>query len=55
MAGDKLNFDQASKITGSRFITMQGDVAKLHRALIQFMLDVHTFENGYESLRTLYR
>ena len=54
MAGDKLNFDQASKITGSRFITMRGEVAKLHRALAQFMLDVHTSENGYEEVYVPY-
>ena len=55
MAGsDKLNFDLASKITGSRFITMRGDVAQLHRALIQFMLDVHTQEHGYEEVYVPY-
>lgn len=53
-AGDKLSFDQASKITGSRFITMRGELAKLHRALIQFMLDVHTTEHGYEEVYVPY-
>jgi seryl-tRNA synthetase len=42
-----LDFDTASKITGSRFNVMRGDVAKLHRALIQFMLDTHCNEHGY--------
>ncbi|MFN3237463.1 MAG: serine--tRNA ligase [Pseudomonadales bacterium] len=53
-SGDKLSFDQASKITGSRFITMRGELAKLHRALIQFMLDVHTTEHGYEEVYVPY-
>lgn len=52
--GNKLNFDHASKITGSRFITMRGEIAKLHRALIQFMLDVHTGEHGYEEVYVPY-
>lgn len=42
-----LDFDTASKITGSRFVVMHGKIAKMHRALIQFMLDVHTEEHGY--------
>lgn len=42
-----LDFDAAAKITGSRFVVMCGDVARLHRALTQFMLDVHTTEHGY--------
>lgn len=42
------DFDLASKLTGSRFVVMRGQVARLHRALAQFMLDVHTAENGYE-------
>jgi seryl-tRNA synthetase len=42
-----LDFEVAAKLTGSRFAVMQGQVAKLHRALAQFMLDVQTNENGY--------
>ncbi|BAN69425.1 serine--tRNA ligase [endosymbiont of unidentified scaly snail isolate Monju] len=42
-----LDFDAAAKITGSRFVVMRGDIARLHRALTQFMLDVHTTEHGY--------
>jgi len=42
-----LDFDTASKLTGSRFAVMSGAVARLHRALIQFMLDLHTTEHGY--------
>jgi len=46
----KMNFEVATKITGSRFVTMRGDMARLHRALAQFMLDVHTREHGYEEI-----
>lgn len=53
-SSDKMSFDLASKITGSRFITMRGDVARLHRALIQFMLDVHTQEHGYQEVYVPY-
>jgi seryl-tRNA synthetase len=43
----QLDFETASKITGSRFAVMNGQLARLHRALIQFMLDLHTTEHGY--------
>lgn len=43
-----LDFEVASKITGSRFAVMTGEVAKLHRALAQFMLDLHVEEHGYQ-------
>jgi seryl-tRNA synthetase len=49
-----LDFAVASKITGSRFVVMQGRMAQLHRALIQFMLDVHTQEHGYTELNVPY-
>jgi seryl-tRNA synthetase len=42
-----LDFETAAKITGSRFTVMSGGIARLHRALIQFMLDLHTREHGY--------
>jgi seryl-tRNA synthetase len=42
-----LDFETAAKITGSRFAVMSGAVARMHRALIQFMLDLHTGEHGY--------
>jgi seryl-tRNA synthetase len=45
-----LDFDLASKITGSRFAVMQGNMARLHRALIQFMLDTHINEHGYSEI-----
>lgn len=43
-----LDFDAASKISGSRFAVMRGALARLHRALIQFMLDTHTSAHGYQ-------
>ncbi len=42
-----LDFETATKITGSRFAVMSGGIARMHRALIQFMLDTHTGEHGY--------
>ena len=42
-----LDFERATKIAGARFVLMTGGVAHLHRALTQFMLDVHTREHGY--------
>lgn len=49
-----LDFDTASKITGSRFAIMQGAVARLHRALTQFMLNTHTGAHGYEEVYVPY-
>ena len=43
----QLDFDAASKISGARFVVMTGPLARLQRALIQFMLDTHTSEHGY--------
>lgn len=45
-----LNFEQGAKLTGTRFVVMQGAAAKLHRALTQFMLDYHTEHHGYQEL-----
>ncbi len=42
-----LDFETASKITGSRYAVMSGGIARMHRALIQFMLDLHSQEHGY--------
>ena len=42
-----LNFKAAAKLTGSRFVVMEDKIAKLHRALAQFMLNTHTTEHGY--------
>ncbi len=55
--GEKLggiDFDTASKLTGSRFVVMSGGVARLHRALIQFMLNTHTLEHGYREVNVPY-
>jgi seryl-tRNA synthetase len=49
-----LDFDTASKITGSRFVVIRGQMAKLHRALTQFMLDLHTSEHGYTEVYVPY-
>jgi seryl-tRNA synthetase len=46
MAGE-LDFTTAAKITGSRFVVMKGQIARMHRALSQFMLDLHTEHHGY--------
>jgi len=43
----QLDFDTAAKITGARFAVMTGPLARMHRALIQFMLDLHTTQHGY--------
>ena len=49
-----LDFEKAARIASSRFVTMHGQVAKLHRALIQFMLDTHTSEHGYKEVYVPY-
>jgi seryl-tRNA synthetase len=49
-----LDFETAAKIAGSRFSVMRGGVARLHRALAQFMLDLHTREHGYTELYVPY-
>jgi seryl-tRNA synthetase len=51
---DALDFDTASKLTGSRFVVMRGQMAKLQRALTQFMLDLHTGEHGYTEVYVPY-
>jgi seryl-tRNA synthetase len=50
----QLDFAAAVKITGSRFSVMKGGLARLHRALAQFMLDVHTSEHGYTEVYVPY-
>ncbi|MEY4589257.1 MAG: hypothetical protein RL497_1333 [Pseudomonadota bacterium] len=47
---NELDFEVAVKITGSRFAVLKGGVARMHRALIQFMLDAHTQEHGYNEV-----
>ncbi len=50
----QLDFATAAKIAGARFSLMKGGLAKLHRALAQFMLDVHTEEHGYTEVYAPY-
>ncbi len=49
-----LDLEAAAKLTGARFTTLHGPLARLHRALIQFMLDLHTSEHGYTELYVPY-
>jgi len=49
-----LDFETAAKLSGARFALMRGPIARLHRALAQFMLDLHTREHGYEEAYTPY-
>ncbi|SFM86166.1 MULTISPECIES: serine--tRNA ligase [Rugamonas] len=49
-----LDFDVATKLTGSRFSVMKGGIARMHRALAQFMLNTHTDEHGYTECYTPY-
>jgi len=51
---DGFDFDAASRIAGARFAVMRGGVARLHRALTQFMLDLHTREHGYTEVYVPY-
>ncbi len=49
-----LDFDAAARISGARFTVMKGPLARLHRALAQFMLDIHTTEHGYTEVYVPY-
>ena len=49
-----LDFEAAARISGSRFVVMRSQVAQLHRALAQFMLDLHTREHGYTEVNIPY-
>src|SRR5690606_12181257 len=49
-----LDFETAAKLSGARFALMRGPIARLHRALAQFMLDVHINDHGYEEVYTPY-
>ena len=49
-----LDFDTAAKLSGARFSVLRGGLARLHRALAQFMLDVHTREHGYTEVYVPY-
>lgn len=50
----QMDFAMAAKITGSRFVVMKNQLARLHRALIQFMLDTHTQQHGYQEIYVPY-
>ncbi len=49
-----MDFTAAAKLTGARFTVLKGPLARLHRALVQFMLDTHTREHGYEEVYVPY-
>jgi seryl-tRNA synthetase len=49
-----LDFDAAAKISGARFTLLKGPLARLHRAIAQFMLDIHTGEHGYTEVYVPY-
>jgi len=49
-----LDFSRAVKITGSRFVLMRGEIARLHRALIQFMLNLHSEQHAYTEVYVPY-
>lgn len=49
-----MDFETARKLSGSRFVVLRGNLARLHRALAQFMLDLHTTEHGYQELYVPY-
>ena len=51
---DGIDFELAAKLSGSRFAVLGGQVARLHRALAQFMLDLHTGEHGYREMYVPY-
>jgi seryl-tRNA synthetase len=51
---DGMDFANAAKLSGSRFVVLKGQLAKLQRALVQFMLDVHTQEHGYQEVYVPY-
>jgi seryl-tRNA synthetase len=53
-ASGLLDFEVATKIAGSRFMLLKGPLARLHRAIAQFMLDVHTGEHGYTEVYVPY-
>lgn len=52
--GKGLDFESGAKLAGTRFAVMRGQMAQLHRALAQFMLDVHTEEHGYQEMYVPY-
>src|SRR6185503_10988443 len=53
-AKDHVDFGTAAKISGARFYVLKGALARLHRAIAQFMLEVHTQEHGYTEVYVPY-
>ena len=49
-AGGLMEFERAAKVAGSRFVLLRGQIARLNRALGQFMIDLHTAEHGYQEV-----
>ena len=54
LSAGALDFERASKLSGARFAVMTGQLARLHRALIDFMLDTHTAGHGYQEVHVPY-
>jgi seryl-tRNA synthetase len=50
MKNNQLDFATAVKLSKARFVVLRGGVARMHRALIQFMMDLHTVDNGYQEI-----
>ena len=53
-SGGSMDFDAAAKISGARYVVMHGSLARLHRALTQFMLDTHIQDHGYQEVYVPY-
>ena len=51
---NQIDFDSAVKVSGSRFVVLKDKIAQLHRALIQFMIETHTTEHGYQEINVPY-
>jgi seryl-tRNA synthetase len=54
LAKENIDFETAAKLTGARFAVLRGKIARLHRALGQFMLDLHTTQHGYQEVYVPY-
>jgi seryl-tRNA synthetase len=54
LANTAMDFEAAGRISGARFVVLKGGLARLHRALIQYMLDLHTGEHGYTEMYVPY-
>jgi seryl-tRNA synthetase len=54
LADTAMDFEAAGRISGARFVVLKGGLARLHRALIQYMLDLHTGEHGYTEIYAPY-